>query len=111
MRMHAEADGALTNLPTTDWRLPDPQRSCTDELRISAGVRAKVPRIDTIVADVQVKVQELNFTPVPVQLPEDCVAAIVAYTHDLNTGVGEGTVYFELNNMLRQRGPVRLTHS
>ena len=65
--------------------------------------------METIMADVRVKVVELQYTPVPVQLEEDCVAAIVVYTHDLGTGQKDGNVYFELNNMLRQRGPVRLT--
>ena len=53
------------------------------------------------------KVVELQYTPVPVQLEDDCVAAIVIYTHDLQTGRREGNLYFELNKMLRQRGQVR----
>ena len=49
------------------------------------------------------KVIELRFMPVPVQLEEDCVAAIVAYTHDLQQAEKHGNVYFELNVMLRKR--------
>ena len=75
----------------------------------NASIRGIVPAVDRIVEDVRVKVLELQYTPVPVQLEEDCVAAIIVYTHDLGTGQKDGNVYFELNNMLRQRGPVRLT--
>ena len=49
------------------------------------------------------KVIELRFVPVPVQLDEDCMAAIVAYTHDLQQVEKQGNLYFELNAMLRKR--------
>jgi hypothetical protein len=49
------------------------------------------------------KVIELRFIPVPVQLDDNCVAAIVAYTHDLQQVDKQGNVYFELNVMLRKR--------
>ena len=48
---------------------------------------------------------ELQFTPVPVKLDENCTVAIVAYTHDLMLGSKQGNLYFELNIMLRQRKP------
>ena len=48
---------------------------------------------------------ELQFTPVPVKLDENCTVAIVAYTHDLMLGSKQGNLYFELNTMLRQRKP------
>ena len=40
----------------------------------------------------------------PAGLTEDHLAALVAYTHDNQTGKREGNLYFELNGMLRERG-------
>ena len=54
---------------------------------------------------------ELQFTPVPVKLDENCTVAIVAYTHDLMLGSKQGNLYFELNTMLRKRKPATRTPS
>eukprot|EP01044_Picomonas_judraskeda_P002976 COSAG03_NODE_230_length_10295_cov_29.315026_3_plen_129_part_00 len=41
-------------------------------------VRAQVPRIEAMVEDIRFKVLELQYTQPPVQLDENCTAAIVA---------------------------------
>ena len=49
---------------------------------------------------------ELKFKPgLPAGLTQDHLAALVACTHDTQTGKREGNLYFELNGMLRERGP------
>jgi hypothetical protein len=65
----------------------------------------RVPRILAIVDDVDMKMMELNFAGLPVALKDSELAAIVAYTHDHQTAQKQGNVYFELNQMLRSRGP------
>ena len=76
---------------------------CIEELLGNVRIRACVPDVAAIAEDVRMKVLELQFMPVPVALEEDCVAAIVAYTHDLQQLEKQGNVYFELNVMLRKR--------
>jgi hypothetical protein len=48
---------------------------------------------------------ELPFVdpPLPVELPENEMYAIVAYTHDSGSG-RESNLYYQLNAQLRQRG-------
>ena len=103
-RMASDQEVALTVLPTTKWTDSAPDRSCIDELRNNPDIRACVPDIDAIAEDVRMKVLELQYVDVPVELEECCVAAITAYTHDLQKLEKQGNVYFELNKMLRQRG-------
>jgi len=51
-------------------------------------------------------VNELKFSSLPVQLEDDSLVAIVAYTHDMHSSnrKPDGNVYFELNKALRERG-------
>ena len=65
---------------------------------------AVVPKIETIVEDVKMKVLELQYAQVPVKLEENYKAAIAAYTHDLMQPRKKGNLYYELNQMLRERG-------
>ena len=102
-RMHADVETALTAVPGVDWSEWDPKRRCIEELQRNERIRARVPRIDAMVEDIRFKVLELQYTPVPVQLDENCTVAIVAYTHDLGLGRKDGNLYFELNVMLRVR--------
>ena len=104
-RMQSEAEGHITQLPSTDWRDIIQTRGCTEELLQNPGIIQRVPKIAAIVSDIQAKVVELDYIPVPVKLSADCAAAIVAYTHDLGTGQREGNLYYELNSMLRKRMP------
>jgi len=103
-RMSTDTEVALSMLPTTKWTEVAPVQGCLAVLCTSVAIRSTVPDIDAIAEDVRMKVMELQFTPVPVKLPDDCMAAIVTYTHDLQRPQKKGNVYFELNQMLRQRG-------
>ena len=79
-----------------------------DRWQANAGIKVKVPEIELIVQDVRNRLADLMFEAnLPVQLDDDCAAAIVAYTHDRHTGQKNGNLYFELNAMLRQRGPAQ----
>jgi hypothetical protein len=78
-RMHADAETALSSIPSIDWTKCDPKRSCFDEMLRNPRIRAKVPRIEPMVEDIRFKVLELQYTPPPVPLDENCTAAIVAY--------------------------------
>ena len=81
-----------------------PQLSCLEELLANKDIRGCVPKITQIVDDVRHKLEDLKWEPVPVKLEKSETAAIVAYTHDLTQDVQSGNLYFELNQMLRQRG-------
>ena len=90
---------------STKWSELNPGHSLVHELRSNAGIRASVNDINTIVTDVLAKSTELKFGPaLPAGLTEDGLAALVAYTHDMQTGKREGNLYFELNASLRARG-------
>lgn len=96
-------------LPTTKWEDIHPERSCVDELRNIPLIRERVPDIDTIADDVQLKVQELRFDDeaeeMMLLLDDDEAAGIVAYSHDLNLPGGKkaGNLYFEENRDMRKR--------
>ena len=62
-------------------------------------IRAYVPDIEAIAEDVRMKVLELQYVDVPVELEACCVAAI-----DLQKLEKKGNAYFELNKMLRHCG-------
>ena len=104
-RMKSDEETAVTMLATVKWTEVKPQKTCVSELLTNGDIRAVVPKIDMIADDVRMKVLELQFAPGPVKLEDDCLAAIAAYTHDLMQQVKTGNVYYELNQMLRKRGP------
>jgi hypothetical protein len=105
--MYSDAETALTILPTTKWTDVVPQKTCIRELLTNSHIRAIIPDIDMIAEDVRMKVLELQYTPVPVPLDEDFLAALAAYTHDLQQPEKRGNVYYELNQMLRERGTAK----
>jgi hypothetical protein len=104
-RMLLEHEAAIGILPTTQWSDVAPSRSCAAELRENQEIRAKLPLVDTIADDVDMKVMELPFLepPLPVQLPADELYSLVAYTHDTGSK-REDNLYYQLNAQLRKRG-------
>jgi hypothetical protein len=104
-RMLGQHEEAINILPSTRWEDVVPTRSCSEELRQNPGIRAKVLIVDSVADDVDVKVMELPYVdpPLPVELPENELYAIVAYTHDSGSG-RESNLYYQLNAQLRQRG-------
>ena len=50
------------------------------------------------------KASELSFVSLPIRLSRDHLAVLCAYTHDNQSGVQRGNLYYELNAMLRARG-------
>ena len=92
-------------LASTRWCDLDPGHSLLDELARSNGVRERVINIDSVVADCRMKVAELKYKlSLPHGVTEDGLGALVAYTHDNQTGKRAGNLYFELNVNLRARG-------
>lgn len=104
-RMEASKE-EVSILPTTRWADLDPGRDIFAELAANAGIRERVLSIDSVVSDCRTKAQELKFngTPQPIGMSESGRGALVAYTHDNQTGTRDGNLYFELNKMLRARG-------
>ena len=47
--------------------------------------------------------QQLAYEDLPVDLPQDELFAVVAYTYDTQSGQQRGQLYFELNAALRTR--------
>jgi hypothetical protein len=105
-RLTGDLEIAITMLPITRWEDVVPTRSCSEELRENGSIRALVPLIDAIVEDCEMKVMELPYIepPLPVQLPQDELFAIIAYTHDTQAGDKGSNLYFQLNRQLRKRG-------
>ena len=92
-------------LASTRWADLDPGHGVFDELSTNSGIRERVGSIEALVGDCRLKASELKFEPdLPHGLSEDHLGALVAYTHDKQTGKREGNLYFELNKMLRARG-------
>ena len=91
--------------PETRWEDVVPTRSCAAELRESAAIKSLVPLAPAIADDCGVKCMEVPYAdpPVPVQLEESELFAVVAYTHDTN-GDKERNLYWQLNRQLRRRG-------
>eukprot|EP00927_Polykrikos_kofoidii_P062107 TRINITY_DN56928_c0_g1_i1.p1 TRINITY_DN56928_c0_g1~~TRINITY_DN56928_c0_g1_i1.p1 ORF type:complete len:608 (-),score=64.64 TRINITY_DN56928_c0_g1_i1:61-1884(-) len=117
-----EIAGELSIMPFTKWADVCPQRGCVDELRENSGIRARLPDVDRIAEDVEMKTCELRFEPetkaLAGLLDTDELQAIVAYTHDLCQADGkkDGNLYWEENNALRcrtaeGRGAMMLTWS
>mmetsp|Transcript_105268 Transcript_105268/g.185976 ORF Transcript_105268/g.185976 Transcript_105268/m.185976 type:complete len:686 (+) Transcript_105268:53-2110(+) len=101
----AESEMGVGILPNTAWNEIKPERSAIAELRENSGIRACVPKIDSIAEDCENKVKELKFVKLPVKLSDDHLTALVAYTHDvMNAGKKpQGNIYFEMNRALRTR--------
>merc|ERR1712190_337380 len=64
---------------------------------------ACVQQAGRFIADVSLKVCELQYAPLPVFLDTNCKFALAAYTHDRCDGERKGNLYFELNRELRQK--------
>ena len=105
-RMAVEVETAIGVIPTTRWQDVVPTRTCAEELRENAEIRALVPLIDTIAEDCEMKVMEIPYADPkpPVALPPDALLAIVAYTHDTQSGDKLSNLYWQLNKQLRERG-------
>lgn len=92
-------------MPSINWKKPT--LGCADALRQNAQVRARVPKIDAILADVARKMQEVKFAPACADqvrvLNDDELTGILIYTHDLQHGKREENFYFEENQDLRLR--------
>ena len=93
----------------TDWREIPLSRGCLEELRSNPRIRQRVPRIDAVVRFAERKLQKLRSDDetraLVASLSDDEVAAIAAYTFDLQNPTDDksGNLYFELNNALRVR--------
>jgi hypothetical protein len=104
-RMRSEVEEHIGILPTTHWGDIRPERSCTEELRSNPIIRQRVPAVESIAADVEMKAMELKFgSSLPVALGDNELHAVVAYTHDTGQNK-EQSLYFQLNSELRQRSP------
>ena len=100
-------DSHFTILPNTAWGELnlDPGHGLCEKLKTNKYLRARLLRIATVAEDVKLKAHSLSYDD---YLPADCsnhqTVALEAYTHD-NKGVKQtSNLYFELNNMLRERG-------
>ena len=103
--MSGEGTDEITPLPSTPWEDLDPGHGLCEELKTNKALRAKVPRIATVAADVKFKVDSLIYDDnLPAECSNDHMAALVAYTHDNKSGKQAGNLYFELNTVLRERG-------
>lgn len=97
-------------LPDTPWSQVRRDRHYLEELCTNEQIRRACPDIDRIVRDVRRKARELPFVDAAVRLinrigNEDCVHAIIAYTHDLQSfdGRKDGNVFYEMNRQLRDK--------
>lgn len=94
-----------------DWGAIEASRGCLEELADNKRIRARVPKIDIVIAQVSDSVKRLQQSTDPSILTQVSymntheLAAIVAYTHDLRqeTVDKSGNLFFELNNALRVR--------
>lgn len=116
-RLHHDVAEEAGVLPTTAWQDIVPVRSCLQELQENPGIRAAVPCVLELTrtvlrektrllleADLQRRTEGDGASAgLPAGMDADSVVAILAYTHDFDYGQGEGNLYFELNNALRQR--------
>ena len=91
----------ISALPTLN--LKKPPRSCADELR-RPELGTIVTGMVSLLKDVEFKVDQLRFEPLPVALPDDELFAVVVYTYDNQSGERDGNLYYELNKSLRERG-------
>jgi hypothetical protein len=104
--MQGVVDSAINILPAYSWEDVTPTRSCSDELRQNEHIRALVPLASSIADVCDMKVMEIPYAdpPPPVQLPENELFAVVAYTHDTGTADKASNWYYQLNKQLRMRG-------
>jgi len=85
-----------------------PKRSLLDELRKNDLIRARLPRADDIILDLEMKVREFRSAPSTASglasvLDDDELGSILAYTHDLLMDQRAGNLYWELNLDLKLR--------
>ena len=103
---------AISILPHTPWERVPLTRSLLDELAHNPRIAATCPEAARVVREIRLKVQELRYEddaePLVEALggDESLLAAVVAYTHDLQhpDGAKRGNLYYEMNRMLRDRG-------
>ncbi|CAE8631881.1 unnamed protein product, partial [Polarella glacialis] len=107
LRLLLAAEPFISAVPSAKWEDLRPVRHLLEELRANPGIRAACPDIESIAGDIEFKADDLphdeeafRFTE---QMDQDCLQAILAYTHD--AGQKQGSLYFELNNCLRERSP------
>jgi hypothetical protein len=97
--------------PYADWGSVVTTKGCLEDLRQNPGIRQRVPLVDQLVATTEQRVCALQQSTSPrvvkliALLTENELAAIVAYTHELQlpNQIKSGNLYFELNNALRIR--------
>ena len=95
---------AISTLPHVSWiKDPSPILSCLDDLKTNTQIRARIPKINFMITDVEVKALELKYEDLPVAIDDNEIVSLLAYTYDTQTGVPEGNLYQELNCSLRQR--------
>lgn len=94
-------------LPTTKWQDIVPARSMLEELRQNKLILAKIPDIDIIANDVELKAVELRFDNQSKELAklmdDDELHGVLVYTHDLGKDKKDGNFYYEENKDLRRR--------
>ncbi|CAE8601450.1 unnamed protein product [Polarella glacialis] len=105
LRLLLAAEPFISAVPSATWEELRPVRHLLEELRTNPGIRAACPDIEEIASDIEFKAGHLHhdeeafrFTQ---QMDQDCLQAILACTHD--TGQAQGSLFFELNNCLRER--------
>ena len=103
--------------PEISWGGVDPALRCIAGLRQNAAARESLADLEGLVSSVQEKVREIrsgvdhDAHSLAARLDDDELAAIVAYTHDLQLPEQAGNLYFELNNSLRAATPEALRTS
>jgi hypothetical protein len=103
---------AISILPHTPWEQVQPSRALLDELVHNGLIRARCADVVRIAGEIRLKAQELRYEDEAEALvealggDESLLAAVVAYTHDLQQpgGAKRGNLYYEMNVMLRDRG-------
>ena len=103
-----EREAPLAIQPDTPWSDIAEARGCREELAASAGVRAVVPRVASLIGSVlekfdDVRQHDANARALAGPLTDDELFGIIAYTHDFQLADNEkrGNLYFEMNNALR----------
>ena len=84
-------------------KLSQPPNTCIEQFQ-RPELYGRVTDMDSLIQDVQFKVDQLKWEDLPVALEDDELFALVAYTYDSSTGNREGNLYYELNQDLRKRG-------
>ncbi|CAE8607681.1 unnamed protein product, partial [Polarella glacialis] len=105
LRLLLAAEPFISAVPSAKWEDLRPIRHLLEELRTNPGIRAACPDIESIANDIEFKARGLLYDEEAVrfteQMDQDCLQAILAYTHE--AGQKQGSLYIELNNCLRER--------